>query len=236
MRDFAREFKRAIGRERELAKTDFEAIRKRSLFMSSIRRKIYQYLCAHPCDSITQLATAIGVRIPSIKHHLNVLSYRELVAYRKIRKRAVFYPAKFIDEKDIKLFAMLNDKKLKRIFGTILDSPAIAQRDVCELLKFTPQSVSAYMIQLERAGLITSVRDGRYKRYFPTKRIYQLERAYRKRMRRFKEFIMQQLRLDGLNPRLIRSSERSMLIQLRMGKDISTFEICTNPIRSTLAL
>jgi predicted transcriptional regulator len=236
MRDFAREFKRHVGREREVAEAYFELPQRECVLMNPVRRRIFQLLCECPCVRMSRITKKMGIHAPSAKHHLDSLCDREIIMNRKVGKRSVYYPTRLVDEKDIGLFALLSEDKVKQIFGVILDVPGITQKDICKHVNSSPQSVLVYISRLKTFKLIAEVHDGRYRRYFPTSLFFRLDKVYQRRARRFKEYVMKLLRTEGLKPRLIRSTESEIMIQIHVGRESSMLRLHTRPTASLMAV
>jgi hypothetical protein len=81
-------------------------------------------------------------------------------------------------------------------------------------------------------NLIRELKEGRYTRYFATDLLQNLERKNKKRLRGFKKLILQTLKKEGLKPELIRSTEKELVVTIKLGKDVSTLKLYARPFTS----
>lgn len=115
------------------------------------------------------------------------------------------------------------------MFSVILEKEGIAQNELCGTLYASPQAVIRYTSRLEKLGLVRSVGNGRYKRYYATNLISELQGSYRKRTKYFREYILGKLKEDALRPQIIRSTDKEILVRITAGKNEVTLELKTSP-------
>ena len=161
-KSFAKAFKLDIGREKEILDEHWEVQAGKSILMNGTRQKIYRYLCEYPCSTLSNIAHDIKLSAPSTTWHLKLLVERRLISRGKVGKQHVFYPEEMIDSNVIPLLTLLANSKINGIFNEILESPGIKQKELTESLGISHQSVNTFANRLEKEGLITSIRDGKF--------------------------------------------------------------------------
>jgi predicted transcriptional regulator len=230
---FARDFKKSIGTEDEVLKKKGEfkpgTI---SLLFNPTRQKILQHLCAHPCDNLTQISKKMGISLPTTKFHLDKLIASGYIVSRPIGKKQIFFIIDMIDDEIIEILAALNEEMVNKIYSQINEFPGISQKELCEILDISHQGISRYLKKLLEFNLIRELKEGRYTRYFATDLLQNLERKNKKRLRGFKKLILQTLKKEGLKPELIRSTEKELVVTIKLGKDVSTLKLYARPFTS----
>ena len=83
-------------------------------------------------------------------------------------------------------------------------------------------------------GLISSLEDGRYKRYYPTNRLIELSDKHQKALRAYRKGILERLTKDGVAPKVLRSTDREMHIEIRGGKERRVLVLHTDPFMTVL--
>jgi predicted transcriptional regulator len=230
---FAREFKKRIG-------TEDEALLKKaelrpgtiSLLFNTTRQMILQHLCARPCDNLTQIAKKVNISLPTAKFHLEKLISSGYVVAKDKGKKQVYFLVDMIDDGIVDILAALNEEMINSIYKKINEMPGISQKELCEIMSITHQGISRYLKKMLGLGLIREFKTGRLVRYFVTDLLIQLEKGNKKRLRGFKKLILQTLKKEGLKPDLIRSTEKELVVTIRLGKDISTLKLYARPFTS----
>jgi DNA-binding MarR family transcriptional regulator len=228
-KSFAKAFKRDIGREKEVVEEPWEVQPGKSLLMNPTRQMIFKYLCEYPCSTLSTIAHDIQLTPPSTSWHLKLLSERKLIVESKLGGQKVYYPQEMIDQKVIPLLSLLANPKIKDIFVNVLESPGIRQKELIELLNLSHQSVNTFSQRLANEDLISVLRDGKFTRYYPTKKLNELENAQRKKLKEFRKWVIKAFKFDGVNPKLIRVTDRQLFLQITSGKDIKSFKLSVNP-------
>ena len=78
------------------------------------------------------------------------------------------------------------------------------------------------------------VKDGKFIRYYPTKKLLELEIAQRGTLKEFRAWIIKSLKFDGVNPKLIRATDRELIVQITSGKKLKSLKLSVNPYISIL--
>jgi hypothetical protein len=71
-------------------------------------------------------------------------------------------------------------------------------------------------------------------RYYSTNLISKMSDDYRKRNSRFKKHLLNLLKKDGVNPKVIRSTDKALHVKITTGISKSVLELNTQPFASVL--
>lgn len=230
---FARDFKKLIGTEDEVLekKTEIKP-GSVSLLFNSTRQKILKHLCEYPCDNLTQIAKKVNISLPTAKFHLDKLVNSGFIVARRNGKKQVFYLVDMIDDDIVEILSVLNEEMINTIYKKVSDMPGISQSEICENLEISHQGISRYIKRMLSLGLIREFRTGRHVRYFETDLLSHLEKMNKKRLRGFKKMILQTLKKEGLKPELVRSTEKELVVTIKLGREVSTLKLYTRPFTS----
>ena len=230
---FARDFKKSLGVEDEvLARKAEKEPGAVALLFNSTRQAILKHLCAHPCDNLTQIAKRTKISLPTAKFHLDKLIENGYVVVKRNGKKQVYYLADMVDESIVEILSVLNEEMINVIYRKINEMPGISQKELCEMIDISHQGISRYIKKLILLGLIREFKTGRHVRYFVTDLLTELEKANKKRLRGFEKLILQTLKKEGLKPELVRSTEKELVVQIKLGRDISTLKLYARPFTS----
>lgn len=204
-------------------------------FMNRNRRDIYQFLCIHPCSPSSAISKETGLSIHAVNWHLRRLYDRDYVHKEKRGKKTIFYPVNLIHQEDIPIFEILNIKRARDIFLAIVDKNGISQKEICKNLGLKHQAVIWYANKLKKLGLITSLEDGKYRRYYPTELLNKKKDENMKRIRIFKNQIINKLQNEMLTPSILRSTDDKIIIRISRGRNRAVLTLCTDPFVTVLS-
>jgi predicted ArsR family transcriptional regulator len=226
-------FKKEIEEDKEPSKGISEIVKK-TLTMNPRRQEIFQYLCRYPCSRLSKIARDLDISNAATKWHLERLCESDFLSKVDVKKEIVFYPANMIDEKDIMIFSAVNHERTTPILRKILAKSGISQKDLLKEVALNQRTVVRHAGELEHVGLIESIQDGKFIRYYPTKLLSKKSEDYRKRAARFRKHLLNMLKKDGVNPKVIRSTDYALHVRITAGENKSTLELGTQPFASVL--
>jgi len=166
---------------------------------------------------------------PSIEYHLKKMLNENLICTKRVGKKTVYYPIEMVAEEDIPLLALIHDRKAKMILAAVLKSPCLMQKEISRILSLKRQTVRWYIARLREAGLVDIVEDGVCRRYSPTKLLDLKSELYRKRLSDFKDHVINNLIMDGMNPRIVKSTPDQLVIQIGNGSLDSLLKLILDP-------
>lgn len=205
-----------------------------ALMMNPTRQKLFEHLCLYPGSYLRDLARHLDVAVPTMDWHLNKMVKAELLGKRQLGKKLVFYPIGLIESDHVEVFALLNNKQTREVYLAIQADPGLTQKELCKAVHLYHQAVRWHTTKLEDVGLISCTQDGNYKLYRPTELVEQIKSVGRKRRRLFKDRLLKAFKSDGVEPELVRSTDKDMTIKIATSKGNKILKIGVYPIDSTL--
>jgi predicted transcriptional regulator len=135
------------------------------------RARLYDLILARPGIRFTDLVNGTQGHWGSTAHHLYVLERFQFVrSYRVGRCRR--YVASLGPEAQSQQAAHLEEAANRTMLELVRQHPGICQQDVAARFPGrTRQAVGHRLANLERLGLVTEVRQGRWKLYYPVQPI-----------------------------------------------------------------
>lgn len=204
-------------------------------FMNKNRQDIFQYLCIHPCSYSSMISKASSLSLHTVSWHLRRLLESEYISNSNQGKKNVFYPTEMISRSDIPVLAILNNEKAKTMYIQIAQNGGISQGEICTNLKLRHQAVIWYTNKLEDLGLITSLEDGKYRRYYPSDLLQRKKNENEKRTKIFRERLLDKFQRENLRPVLIRSNEDKFVVRISKGTSKTVLTLNTNPFVTVLS-
>jgi predicted transcriptional regulator len=204
-------------------------------FMNKNRQEIFQYLCLHPCSYSTMISRATGLSLHATNWHLRRLVESEFISKKTIGKKTVFYPADMLAMEDLPLLEILNTDKAKAIYLAVVEKNGISQGEICEMLGLKHQAVIWYAKKLESLGLISSLEDGKFRRYYPTDLLHRKKDESSKRLKIFKDKILKRFQRERLSPTILRSTEEKIVLRIARGRSKAVLTLYTNPFITVLS-
>jgi DNA-binding MarR family transcriptional regulator len=235
-RSLARALGRKIGLPQDILK-DIRTIEvERSLLMNTSRRRIFSYICQHPCSHLRAISRGMDQSPQNVKWHVIQLRYGGFVSEYAIGNRTCFGPLDFISQKECRVLSLLNERHARAIFLLIRKQPGIGQMEICGNLKIYQQKLSRIMAALESRDLVSWNIAGRSRKYFTTGKMDLMMESYDGKEGQFEERLMVQFEKDGLNPVKHRSRRHFLVVQVDVGtKSKKKLAIPLNPARQALA-
>jgi len=202
--------------------------------MSPIRREIFQHLCTHPCSNVSKISRAVNRSIHTVEWHLKKLIEDKYISARKDLRNTVYYPLGLLGPGDLAVLEALNIQRIRDVFIQILSNPGVTQEEISVVLEISHQSVSRITEKLKGLKLITSVDDGRFRRYYPSNLLELKREGNHKRVKGFKKAVVDKLESEGLNPTVIRSTDIELMVRLIRGKEKAFLKLSCDPFSTVL--
>ncbi len=235
-KNIAKALKRKIGLDESiLAKAEYE-IGEQSLLMNSSRRKIFQYICNHPCSHLREISRATNYSPQTVRWHMRKLTEANLITESVIGKKKIFTPMKnIITTEECKVLTHLKTDYAKIVYLAIEHNPKITQKKLCETLDIYQQRLSLVLHKLIISGLIFEDKIGRVKAYSVTNKIEELKEGFTRKSEGFIIVLMDALKADSLNPKIESSPEDTIIIRVTIGGgESAVLHINKNPIYTIL--
>ncbi|UCE73553.1 MAG: helix-turn-helix domain-containing protein [Methanomassiliicoccales archaeon] len=226
-------FKKEIEEDKEPPKGPVEVVKK-TLTMNPRRQEILQYLCRYPCSRLSKIAKDLDLSNASTKWHLERLTENDFITQRGMKGDRIFYPTNMIEENDVRIFWAINNERALPILRKILSNSGINLKNLRDDVQLNQRTVVRHAYELEQVGLIDSIQDGKYKRYYPTGLFTKMKEDYRKKGAKFRRHLLKMLKKDGVNPKVVRSTDRALHVKITAGEKKSVLELGTQPFASVL--
>lgn len=222
--------KKAIAQESAVGEVEESKKGEDSLLLNPTRLEIFQYLCKNPCSKLRAIAKALELAVPTADWHLKKLTEGGLLSVKKVGKNKIFYPAEMIDSADIEILSLLGGDKVRLILSTIIQNPGITQTKLGKETGMYQQELGWYANKLTEGGVLSRVKDGRFKRYYISENLDSVLRSNRKRRNHFKKNLIKALKSDGANPEIIRFRGDVLVLQISKGKEKMILKVNLNLI------
>ena len=176
--------------------------------MNPARRKVFEYLCQFPAAHFSEMARDVGFSTPTLRWHLEKLEKRGFLAKKAVGNKLVYFPVGLVSSEDVDVLCLLHKDKARTVLVLVYNRGGLSQKDIQAETRINGQTLTGYLKSLESAKLLSSLEDGRYRRYYPTNVLLGLSEKHRQALRRFRSSIFNVLQADGVAPRIVRSTDR----------------------------
>lgn len=223
MKKMITELDKLLTHGKDVVEVDYK-IKKKSILMNTSRCVIFEYLCLHPCSTVTAIAKGLSVSESSVRWHLDKLILERFVTV-KDNGSTIFFPTNMINPDHIDVFRLMAMDKSNAILKSIDTRKGVYQNELSKKLELNIRTIMKYASDLEYLGIIRCANDGKYKRYYTTNLIDDLKEYYRKNSIHFKEYIIKKTRRDGLRPKIMLATPELIRLKLDMGGDIKVMTL-----------
>ncbi|UCE74692.1 MAG: winged helix-turn-helix transcriptional regulator [Methanomassiliicoccales archaeon] len=207
----------------------------KSEFMNINRKEIFQYLCLHPCSYTSMICKALGLSLHTTNWHLRRLVESEYISKIAQGKNSVYYPAEMIAVSDVPILEILNNEKARAIYVAIAEKSGSFQGEICKILGLQHQAVIWYTKKLESLGLISSLEDGKYRRYYLTELLNRKKEENAMRMKLFRDWIVKRFQREMLSTTILRLTEDKIVLRIEKGGSKAVLTLHTNPFVTVLS-
>jgi predicted transcriptional regulator len=215
---------------------DKRKARTTSVLMNKNRRRIFRFLCIRPCLTINDLTSALSVSRATISWHLKILSEAGYVDSFLFYKKKVYYPMGMMSKGDVlKVVATLNESQSRQLFKEINENHGINTTALHEYLQ-SSSSFASGILKLEKAGLISCVKDGRQLRYFPTAKLGEIVKSEGSRLKEFRRSLIKRMKKEHLNIEIKEIKGTALVLILKFQEKREEIQIPYRPIEGILAI
>ncbi len=194
------------------------------------RLGILSYLSRKPCSTSSEIAKFMKISDRGVLWHLRAMEKAGTIGEVVIDKKTRFFIRGCVREGDCGVFSLIKDRKTRKAVATIFENPGITQKRLSENLQLSRQSTGRILRRLEKAGVITSIRDGKNMRYYPTRKLTELRRIYEERTENASKRIKGLVKDLGMDFDITLDREGLLYMKIA-GRDV---RFSTDPLRSAL--
>jgi|GEM_PF-6993782 len=221
--------RRALERRRRPGPIQPSKTFRRSLMMNPLRRAIFSELSNRPGLPSGELARTLRTSRANINWHLDKLVRARFLSRIKLGGRWAYFPTNLLSDEELPLFSVLGNPVTKMGYLAVCQRPGASQDKLSKALGLSRQDLMWHLGKLSVAGLITTVLDGRFRRYSPSSLFDERAREHAKRIGRFKGALLSALKEDGTSPSIIKSLSSSLLLRMASGEGSCVLEVVTDP-------
>ncbi len=229
--------KKAVEEE---SPTDKEPDKKKARITSALmnpnRRRIFRFLCLRPCSSVNDLTSALSVSRATVSWHLKVLCETGYIESYQYYKKNIYCPMRMISHGDaLMVMATLNDSRCRYLFKAIVENQGINTTSLREYVQSSGSFASGLM-KLEKAGLISCVKDGRQVRYFPTTKLGEVVKTEGSRLKEFRRSLIKRLEKEHFKIEIKEIKGTELVLILSLYEQKEEIHIPYRPIEEILAI
>ncbi|GEM_PF-3387685 len=205
---------------------------KKILELSGLEKRvvIISYLSERPCSTSYMIATNLSISERGVLWHLRSMEKKDIIGEKELEGKNRFFIMDHIRGEDCHVFSILSEKKIGKIFSTAYERPGITKTELAEIFEVSRQRMWKLTKRLIESGLLKEVKDGRYNRYYLSKKSEELAMVYAERTNSTSSIIEHAIKKIGLNYEII--AHRNGILHLKIGDKEMTFS--TDPFRSAL--
>lgn len=213
----------------EAAETPPEA--RESLLMHPQRRELFRLMCQRPCATVGELSRAAKLSANAVRWHLQRMVQADLIV-RDVP--GTFHPKGFVGPADVPIFRALSEPAARGVFRSLLEAPGSTQKELCAALGVSRQSVFKRTAALLGHKLLTSIEDGKFRRYYPTGLLFTRREDNRARARAFADALVKRLQAGGLSPHVLRRTDNQLLVRIAHGRSAEVLDLPLDPFTTIL--
>ena len=206
----------------------------KSVLSNPVRQQIYQYLTLHPCAYLSLMSKDLLISIHTLEWHLKKLSDSGYVAEQRIGGYRIYFPVRLVDKEDVRALHLLNRENHRLVFSCIMHHPGMSMKECAENCDLSVSSAVSAIADLKAENLITSVEDGRFRRFFPSDRLQELLDRGEEGQEAFLKWLIDCLYEDGLQPEIAKKEGGFVQLSLKSGGSTSGMTVGLNPWKSVL--
>ena len=213
---------------------DTSRARPSSALMNANRRKIFQFLLKQPCTNVSQISEALELSRSTISWHLDYLAKSGYVDSHVDNKKKIFCPSGLISRKSIVVFSLLNQPASLTIYRVIVKEPGQDLGMLKEKVEVSRSHISEILKKMLASGIISSIRDGRHVRYFPTDGYSQIMIEDISSQKEFLRKLIVKMNTEHLKPEVNELKGGGVNIQFKVPGQIARIEIPYNPLKNLI--
>ncbi|HEV8595879.1 MAG TPA: winged helix-turn-helix transcriptional regulator [Thermoplasmata archaeon] len=206
---------------------DEEGVAGASPLMNGNRRRAFEYVAWHPCAAPAEVARALRVSGPTAAWHLAKLAEAGYVQEsRQGRTRRYHAAGLGLEASEVRGMAAIAERNAAKVVALVLETPGLTATELTKKGAGSPASIRI----LTGVGFLSTVVDGRFRRYYPGPGLAAIERSAPKRLRAFRRQLMRRLAHDRLAPDARAAPGEVLEIDVRFGTERATLRVPTESL------
>ena len=203
-----------------------------SALMNQNRRNIFQYLCKRPCSGAGQISEVLKLSRSTVSWHIDYLVKSGYLVYQSTGKKKVYCPVAMLSRKSMLVFSFLNHPNSQELYQIILNEPGQEKAMLSEKISASKSHVSIILKAMVDMKLISSVKDGKYVRFFPTEESIQIMKEDLASQKSFIRQLVKKMSTEHLQPEVSALKGGGVTIQIKVPGQTARIEIPYHPFES----
>jgi DNA-binding transcriptional ArsR family regulator len=129
--------------------------------------RVIQFIQEHPGCHLRRIRSELGISMGTTQYHLSRLEKAGRVTSSRHGLFRYYFPVGVFQEKEKSLLEILSQETARDILIFIIEEKNPTQTDITDKIGLSAASVSWHVGRLTELGIITEIREGKYKRYLP---------------------------------------------------------------------
>ena len=145
----------------------YNRVQRDGSFENETRRRIFDQVRSRPGQSISEIASTVGVSHSTASYHLErLLEFNLLASTQDGNKMRFFVNGGLFTEEERRILAALSNSETRRVLATLLAHPGSYRAELTTLLGVSSPTVNWHLTRLLSAGLVVEEPRGRNRYLF----------------------------------------------------------------------
>ena len=127
--------------------------------------RVLLFIQQNPGCHLRQIKRDLDMSMGTVQYHLNLLEKSGKVSSERHSLHRYYFPVAIFEKHDRNVLKILNQETAREILMLIVERKNPTQTEIVNSIKISAASVNWHIGRLTEFGIITEVRDGKYKRY-----------------------------------------------------------------------
>ena len=133
--------------------------------LKSNTERVLLFIQQNPGCHLRQIKRDLEMSMGTVQYHLNLLEKSGKVVSERHSLHRFYFPVSIFEKHDRNILKILNQETAREILMLIVEKRDPTQTDIVESVEISAASVNWHVKRLVDLGIITEVRDGKFKRY-----------------------------------------------------------------------
>lgn len=128
-------------------------------------KRMIQFIQDHPGCHLRRIRNELGISMGTVQYHLARLEKAGRIASNRHGLFRYYFPIGVFQDNEKNLLEILSHETARDILIFIIEQKNPTQTDIADRIGVSAASVSWHVSKLTELGVITEVKEGKYKRY-----------------------------------------------------------------------
>ena len=128
-------------------------------------KRVIHFIQEHPGCHLRGIRSGLGISIGTVKYHIARLEKAGRVTSNRRGLFRYYFPVGVFQDNEKSLLEILSQETARDILIFIIEQKSPTQTEIVDNIGVSAASVSWHVGRLAELGLITEIREGKYKRY-----------------------------------------------------------------------